>query len=134
MAWGKRGGFGKYGVAPKEQRTLDGITFASKGEKNRFAYLSILQKAGVIKDLQRQVYYPLVLPDGTHVKIKSEGFPNGRQCNYIADHVYTRARDGEKIIEDFKGHDTKDSRLRRAVVEAIYKITIRIVKNVHEEP
>jgi len=38
----------KYNVAPKQARTVDGITFDSKAEMTRYLDLKILEKAGEI--------------------------------------------------------------------------------------
>ncbi|MEP0454477.1 MAG: DUF1064 domain-containing protein, partial [Roseibium sp.] len=51
----------KYGA----QRTVvDGVTFDSKKEAARWAQLCLLQRAGQISDLKRQVVVPLVGRDG----------------------------------------------------------------------
>ena len=44
----------KYKVASKERRTIDGITFDSLAEMNRYLELKMLEKAGIITDLELQ--------------------------------------------------------------------------------
>lgn len=109
--------------APKEARTLDGATFDSKSEMRRYAELQLEEKAGLIRNLKRQVRYELHV-NGEPIRIRSKGFPNGRACHYTADFVYFR--DNEIVVEEHKGHDDPAARLRRAVVEAIYKFRITI--------
>lgn len=109
--------------APKTARTdADGITFDSKSEMKRWQELCLLQRAGEISNLRRQVEYPITI-DGKPVLIRSEGFPNGRPAIYTADHVYID-KAGTEIVEEYKAFDDAASRFRRAVVEAIHGIEI----------
>jgi hypothetical protein len=112
--------------APAIERTVDGIVFDSKGEARRWAELKLLQAAGLIWGLSRQVVYPLFINDEP-VKIRSKGYPNGRTVSYRADFVYFE-NDNQQVVEDYKGFDDPCSRLRRAVVEAIYGFEIRITR------
>jgi hypothetical protein len=106
-------------------RTVDGIVFDSKSEARRWAELKLLERAGKISGLRRQDRLPLAI-GGTEIKIRSKGFPNGRPCVYTADFSYCDWSRGvvSRVFEEHKGHDTPESRLRRAVVEAIYGIEI----------
>ena len=73
--------------------TPDGV-FDSKLEYNRFMQLKWLEKAGLIKDLQKQVKFILVY--------KSE---HGREISYVADFTYYK---GDKyIVEDTKCQVTR---------------------------
>jgi hypothetical protein len=47
----------KYRVSPRDERTVDGITFASKREMMAFLKLQQLEKAGAIQNLRRQVRF-----------------------------------------------------------------------------
>ena len=111
--------------APAATRTIDGVVFDSKGEAKRWQELQLLERAGAISDLRRQVKYPLVI-EGRPVLIRSEGYPNGRAATYTADFVYVE--NGRRMVEEFKGFDDDRSRLRRAVVEAIYQFQIRVTR------
>lgn len=105
---------------PKIERTVQGKVFDSVGEGDRYCYLLNLERAKIISGLDCQIKFILELPDGTPVMI------GNRVCSYKADFSYMHA--GKKIYEEFKGFDDSTSRLRRAVVEAIYKIKIIVVK------
>lgn len=110
----------KYGVAPKEERTSrDGILFDSKGELKRWENLRLWQLKGDIRNLRRQVEYPLVINGETVGK-------------YVADFVYEKKTQLENVwsenIEDYKGHDTAISILKRKMVKAIYGIEVRIIR------
>ena len=76
---------------------VDGIVFDSKKEALRYKELRMLEKAGMISDLQLQVPFELI-----------PGFRyNGqaiRAVKYIADFVYLDG--GRTIVEDVKGYKT----------------------------
>lgn len=72
-----------------------GMEFDSKKESQRFSDLLLMQNAGMIFGLQRQVKFEIVPKTATE-----------RAAFYIADFVYTRA-DGKQVIEDVKSSFTK---------------------------
>lgn len=74
---------------------MDGITYDSRTEYNRFCELSLLERSGEISDLHHHV--PFVLID------KSE---YGSQIKYVADFTYKDKR-GKFIVEDVKVEPTK---------------------------
>ena len=99
----------KYGNDP---RTVDGIRFDSAREARRWCELQALERAGEIRDLRRQVEYPVEV--------------NGRRiCYYVADFVYRTPKG--VTVEDAKGHPTPVYRLKKKLVEALYGFEIREV-------
>lgn len=115
---------GRYLRSPPEERTSsDGVVFDSKAELRRWEELRLLQRAGKISGLRRQLVF-LIEIDGRPVKIRSRGFPNGRPCKYTADFAYTDIAAGKRVWEEHKGVDSAESRLRRAIVEALYNVEI----------
>mgnify|MGYP002624224791 CR=1 FL=1 len=76
---------------------VNGIVFDSKKEADRYFDLCMLEKAGEIKDLKRQVEYELI---PTHVK--SDG-KKEQKCTYIADFTYINNKTGGFVVEDVKG-------------------------------
>ena len=78
--------------------TVDGIDFDSIKEANRYAELNMLQRGGVIKDLELQKKFILIPAQ------KKDGKVVERECSYIADFVYTDVKSGERIVEDVKGY------------------------------
>ena len=100
----------KYGAI---RTTVDGITFDSKGESIRYQQLKLLEAAGEIRDLKRQIKYPLVV---NGVKI----------ADYVADFRYVNSDDGAVVVEDFKSKATITPvyRLKKKFMLAIYGITI----------
>jgi len=91
--------------------TVNGIKYDSEKEYNRYCELKLLERAGIIKDLQRQVEYEL-LP-------KQDG---ERAVKYKADFVYTE--NGKQIVEDVKGYRTKDYIIKRKLM--LYQHGIKI--------
>ncbi|WP_215905087.1 DUF1064 domain-containing protein [Treponema phagedenis] len=95
----------KYKTAPKEQRTADGIVFASKAEMLRYKELRLLEKSGVIKNLELQPKF-LIIP------ATEKG---GRATHYVADFRYTTKGGGE-IVEDVKGVKTEVYKLKKKLL------------------
>lgn len=100
----------KYGNI--KTRTSDGIVHDSMKEANRWCELKLLEKAGLIQDLQRQVKYELIP--------KQDG---ERAVHYVADFVYVE--DGKKIIEDVKGMRTKEYKLKKKMMLFFHGIRIK---------
>lgn len=97
----------KYGNKKTE---IDGFMFDSKREAARYVELKYLESAGLIADLELQPKFPCVV--------------NGKKvCEYRADFKYTQ--DGQPIIEDVKGFRTKEYRIKKKLVEALYGIEIK---------
>ena len=87
---------GKYG---NRKITVDGITFDSQKEAVRYQELLLLQRAGQIFNLQRQVPFVLIPKQERNGKVVE------RAVVYKADFVYTE--NGEDIVEDVKSEATK---------------------------
>ena len=86
---------------------IDGETFDSRKEYNRYCELKLLEKAGEISNLERQVEYELIPAQYERVwdKCKNE-YKKGkcleRKCCYIADFRYKV--NGNVVVEDVKGY------------------------------
>lgn len=105
----------KYG---NKKVVVDGEKFDSKKECGRYQQLLMMERAGLIKDLKRQVKYELA----PSVTIKGRKRP---PLTYIADHVFIE--NGQKIVEDVKGMVTKEYRIKRHLMKAVHGIDIREV-------
>lgn len=92
----------------KNQKTVvDGITFDSKKEGQRYAQLKLMEKSGYISNLKLQVPYQLIPKQ------------NGeRAVKYIADFTYIE--NGRLIVEDTKGYKTRDYILKRKLFKYLY--------------
>lgn len=112
-----------------QKTELDGITFDSKKEARRYAELKLLEKAGHISSLQRQVKYVLIPaqrePDTIGVK---GGIYRGKvlekECAYYADFVYMQ--DGKQVVEDVKSEATrtKEYIIKRKLMLYLYNIRV----------
>lgn len=98
--------------------TVNGITFDSRKEAERYIVLKALEKTGTIQNLRLQVPFELSKP----YKIAGKTV-NGTK--YIADFVYTQ--NGKEIVEDVKGVKTAAYRIKRNWMHEKYGIVIREV-------
>lgn len=122
----------KYG---SRKTMVDGITFDSKKEANRFRELQLLERAGKIMALQRQVKYVLIptqrefsneiYKKGAHQGHFKPGKVLEKECSYIADFAYIQ--DGAYVVEDTKGVRTEAYKIKRKLMLERYGIQIREV-------
>lgn len=96
--------------------TVDGITFDSRKEADRYLVLKGMEDDGAIEDLRRQVRYELVPAfdvDGRHY----------RPVYYVADFVYVE--DGKEVVEDVKGMITDVYKLKSKLFARRYGMSIK---------
>ena len=110
--------------------SVDGEVFDSLKEFRRWRELKILEKAGEISELRRQVPFELLPVQREPDKIgprggRKPGRVIEREAVYIADFVYKDA-DGREVIEDCKGMRTKDYILKRKLL--LFRFGIRIME------
>ena len=107
-----------------KKAVADGIKFDSKLEAERYAQLKILERAGVIRDLELQPEYELI------PSFKKDG-KTWRKTVYKADFRYILCEDDRIIIEDVKGSTaviTDVFRIKQKLFEYRYpELTIKIV-------
>lgn len=95
---------------------VDGITFDSRREADRYLVLKSMEKDGLIENLRRQVRYELIPAfdvDGKHY----------RPVFYVADFVYVE--DGKEIVEDVKGMRTDTYKLKSKLFARRYGMSIK---------
>ena len=97
----------------------DGEVFDSKKELQRYKELKLLEKAGEIQNLRRQVKYVLIPTQRIDGKVVE------REVAYKADFVYEA--DGETVVEDAKGVKTTDYIIKRKMMLLFYNIRIKEV-------
>lgn len=100
--------------------TVNGQVFDSKKEANRYKELRLMEKAGVIKNLSRQVKFVLIPSQRDE-----SGKVVERECSYKADFVYEE--DGKTVVEDVKGFRTTEYIIKRKLMMWRYGIRIREV-------
>ena len=96
--------------------TVDGVEFDSRKEAHRYTELLLLERAGAIQGLQRQVKFELIPSQ------RYDGKVIERPCHYVADFVYQE--NGNTVVEDTKGFRTKDYIIKRKLM--LYLCGIRI--------
>ena len=121
----------------KKARTADGILHDSRKEARRWSELLLLERAGVISNLRRQVKYVLIpKQEETFARYGKDGkrLKDGtrtleKECSYIADFVYTK--DGGEVVEDVKGYKRGGAydlfTIKRKLMLYIHHIRVREV-------
>lgn len=97
--------------------TVNGITFDSKREANRYCELALLEKAGQITELELQKEFTLIPSQRIDGKVVE------RACKYKADFVYRE--NGKTVVEDTKGFKTKDYIIKRKLMLYVHKIRVK---------
>ena len=120
----------KYGA---RKSVVDGITFDSRKEANRWRELRLLERTGAIQDLRRQVKFILipaqheftneVYKKGPNKGRRKKGKLLERECAYIADFVY-KDESGNIIVEDTKGIRTTEYIIKRKLMLFVHGIKI----------
>lgn len=123
----------KYGAI--QLTTADG-KFDSQREYQRWMALKLMERAGLIKDLRRQVKYQLLEPiyetyhrysDKTGKRLKDGQRLIEHGVSYVADFVYIDCRTGETVVEDAKGMKTEVYKIKKKLMVHIHGIYIREV-------
>jgi hypothetical protein len=107
---------------------INGVRFDSRREARRWNELLLLERAGKITDLKRQVEFELIPaqrePDTIGVR---GGVKKGKvieqKCSYVADFTYME--NGKLVVEDTKGVRTRDYILKRKMLLYFHGIRIK---------
>lgn len=91
---------------------IDGMSFDSKKEANRYLELKLLEKSKAISNLKMQVPYVLI-----------ERSRYGRAIRYVADFTYIE--NGALVVEDVKGVRTPVYKLKKRLMAEKYGIEIK---------
>lgn len=93
---------------------IDGIKFDSKKEANRYMELKVLEKVGIIRELELQ---PLFVLQSEYTNNKNEKI---RAITYKADFMYFDNHFDKYIVEDVKGYKTDVYKLKKKIFEYKY--------------
>lgn len=113
----------KYGAV---KTVVDGITFDSKREANRYCELKLLEKAGEIRNLKLQPSFLLLVetPVRNDVLIgKYRGDFEYEECGGVS----WDEPPHQRVVEDVKGFKTPLYKWKKKHVEAQYGIIVREV-------
>ena len=100
-------------------RCHQGPMHQSKLESLRCDELHLMQQGGLIRELQAHPQQRFRL-DVNDVHI----------CDYLADFVYVDCETGAQVVEDTKGHRTREYELKVKLMRAIHGVEIVEVRRV----
>ena len=114
--------------------TSDGAIHDSRKEANRWCELTLLERAGKISNLQRQVPFELIPAQYESFERYGKNgkrLKDGQRCIeksvvYIADFVYNEG--GKRVVEDVKSAATKKKEsyiIKRKLLLWVYGIKLR---------
>lgn len=99
----------KYNKYHNQKTEVAGITFDSKKEAERYLELKMMERAGMIKDLELQKRMEIIP--------KTDKY---RAINYIADFSYFDNQTGKSVCEDVKG-------MRKGTAYQLFKLKQKIL-------
>ena len=97
-------------------RCAGGHMHQSTLEARRCDELQLMEKAGLIRDLEQQVRFRLDV-NGQHI------------CDYICDWKYYDNERGCEIVEDAKGLLTDVCRMKLKLMAAVHGVDVELVRN-----
>ena len=123
----------KFG-AKKITDPITGFVFDSKAEFVRWCELRILERAGKISGLKRQVTFELipaqreesteVYKAGPQKGLPKLGAVIEKACKYVADFVYCDEQ-GNTVVEDTKGVKTEAYKIKRKLMLHVHGIKVK---------
>lgn len=112
--------------------------YDSKAEEKRGKELEMLEAAGEITELHRQVRFDIIpsqyeAPGGVYLRGKNKGTPKRgklieRGISYYADFVYID-KNGDTIVEDVKGVQTPEYIIKRKLMLYFFGIRVREIRD-----
>ena len=103
----------RYSKYNAKKKVVDGHTFDSKREAERYCELKLFVRAGEIRDLELQPRF--LLQD----KFKDKTGTTHRKIEYVADFMYVD-KDDKTVVEDVKGVLTDVYKLKKKLFLKIY--------------
>ena len=116
-----------------KKTVIDGITFDSKKEAERYSELKLLERCGAISNLELQKVYELIPAQyELYERYGKNGYrlKDGKKCIekscvYKADFVYIDNETGQQVVEDTKGMRTTDYIIKRKLMLYVHGIKIK---------
>ena len=118
-----------------KKTAIDGITFDSRKEAERYSELKLLERCGAISNLELQKVYELIPAqyelyerygkNGNRIKDGKKCIE--KSCVYKADFVYIDNETGQQVVEDVKGFRTKEYKIKKKLMLYIHGIKIKEV-------
>lgn len=101
---------------------VDGITFDSAREAKRWQELKLLERAGKISQVERQVVYVLA----PAVRLSGEKRLKPALRHVLDFRYFSIEERGIFVHEDAKGRDTPVSRIKRHLMKSVHGIDVRL--------
>lgn len=104
----------------RKSKNAAGETFDSAREQARYQTLSLMQRAGLISDLRRQVEFGLI-----PAQLRADG-KKELPVRYVADFVYEQG--GQRVVEDVKSPPTRKLPayvIKRKLMLHVHGITLK---------
>ncbi|MBM0046858.1 DUF1064 domain-containing protein [Anaerococcus sp. mt242] len=108
---GRNKSYNKYG---NKKVVVDGHKFDSQKEARRYGELKLMERAGVIKDLELQPKFELI----PTIRTETETL---RKTVYKADFKYFDVKADHEVVEDVKGFKTDVYKLKKKILLHKYK-------------
>ena len=115
--------------------TVDGVTFDSKKEYKRYCELRLLERAGKISNIQKQVKFVLIPAQREVIRLKNGKEKPGkvieREVAYYADFTYTDNATGKLVVEDVKSNITRTNptyTIKRKLLLYVHGIRLKEVE------
>lgn len=111
----------KYGSEAVLTFDKDGqrIRIHSKREAKRWTELLLLERAGKISQLERQVAFTFPIGEGVLTYVGSN-----RKVRFVLDFRYIDNESGELVHEDSKGVRTEAYKLKQALMDCVHGIEV----------
>lgn len=106
----------KYG---NRKVNVGGETFDSQHEHQQWVILKLMERAGKIKDLRRQVKFVLI-----PAQRDASGKLLEKECSYYADFVYHDFALGKEVVADAKGAKTDVYKIKKKLMLYVHGISI----------
>lgn len=104
-----------------KKAVVDGLKFDSQREAARYGELRLMERAGQIRGLERQVPYELAPP------VKYEGAARAKPAlRIVVDFRYWEQ--DTMVLEDLKGMVTREFEIKRHLLKAVHKLDVRVTK------
>lgn len=110
----------KYGA--REVTAPDGLKFDSTKEYRRWCELRLLERAGKIIRLERQVKFVLIPSQKGE-----DGKTIEKECSYWADFTYYDCDRKQVVVEDAKGVKTEAYKIKKKLLLYVHGIRIQEV-------
>lgn len=110
----------RYNKYNNQKFFVDGIQFDSKKEGLRYRDLKLMEKSGLIVELELQPKFELIPTQKKFGKTY-------KKVSYVADFAYFDVIEKKYIVEDVKGYRTPDFNIKEKLFILKYDLELKII-------